>query len=57
MPNAQILIEWANSLGFDLVLRPRDLPTYTRRVVAESRGKQGPRQKRFRLENRRRSGR
>jgi len=57
IPNSQVLIEWALSLGYELVFRPTQLPAYTRRVVAESRRQQGARQRRFRLERERRQQR
>ena len=57
VPNANVMIEWAQSLGFEVVLRPSGLPTYTRRVVAESRKSQASRQRRFSLERRRRGSR
>lgn len=37
IPNAQAFFEWARSLGYQVVLRPTDLPPLTLRVLAESR--------------------
>ncbi|MFW8636972.1 helix-turn-helix domain-containing protein [Cribrihabitans pelagius] len=56
LPNAQLLLEWAQALGYEVVLRPTELPAYTRRVICYTRDRLEARQKRFRLEGRRRSG-
>lgn len=53
-PNAQTLIEWAQALGFELVLRPIDMPIYALRTICDTRDKLASRSKRFSLENRRR---
>jgi transcriptional regulator with XRE-family HTH domain len=38
VPNAQIFIEWAHSLGYDVVLRPgRPLTPLATRIIADSR--------------------
>ena len=37
IPNIEIFIEWATSLGLELWLVPGDLPPYTRRVIVETR--------------------
>lgn len=37
IPNVQAAIEWANVLGYDVVLRPRPLPAATLEAVAGSR--------------------
>lgn len=56
-PNAQTLIEWAQALGFELVLRPAELTNYALRTICDTRDKVAPRQKRFTLEARRRGRR
>jgi transcriptional regulator with XRE-family HTH domain len=38
IPNFIFVLEWAQSLGYDLVLRPGNLPNYALRTIAESRG-------------------
>jgi hypothetical protein len=45
MPNAQLLIDWANSLGFDVALVPSELPRKALFVVADTRHKAGRRSK------------
>lgn len=57
IPNAQLLIEWAQALGFEVVLRPTELPAYTRRVICDTRDRLDARTKRFRLEAQRRGKR
>jgi transcriptional regulator with XRE-family HTH domain len=37
IPNAQTFIEWASSLGFQLVLRPGDIPRNMLRMIADTR--------------------
>lgn len=37
IPNAQSFIEWIQSLGHELVLRPKGLPPYTMRIISETR--------------------
>lgn len=39
IPNIQTLIEWANSLGYDLVLRHSTLPPKSVRYIVDSRDK------------------
>lgn len=50
MPNAQTFIEWAQSLGFQVILRPTDLPPMTLRYIAETRSKAEARKRRFAIE-------
>lgn len=57
VPNVQLLIEWLQSLGLELVVRPGEMPAYTRRVIAETRDKLEARRRRFRLEAQRRGKR
>jgi transcriptional regulator with XRE-family HTH domain len=57
VPNAQLLLEWAQALGYEVVLRPTELPALTRRVICDTRDRLEARRKRFRLEGRRRSKR
>jgi transcriptional regulator with XRE-family HTH domain len=52
-PNVDAMVEWAASLGFEVVLRPVELPPITLRMIAESRDRVAPRQKRFDLERER----
>lgn len=49
-PNAETFIEWAAALGFEVVLRPVELPPITLRMIAESRDRVPARTKRFDLE-------
>ena len=37
IPNVEIFLEWATSLGIQVWLVPGDLPPYTRRVIVETR--------------------
>lgn len=55
IPNGQIMIEWANALGFDVVLRPKAITPYGLRVICETRSKLDARQKRFAVEAARRA--
>lgn len=54
IPNANLLIEWAQSLGFELVLRPTDMTPYAIRTICDTRGVQERRSRRFDIEARRR---
>lgn len=53
-PNAMLLIEWAQTLGYELVLRPAEMTPYAIRTICDTRGKVASRQKRFSVEERRR---
>lgn len=53
-PNGQMLIEWAQALGFEIVLRPIDLTPYAVRMICDTRDRHAARTKRFSLEARRR---
>lgn len=57
IPNMQIMIEWAQALGYEFVLRPIELTPYAVRTICETRDKAAPRTKRFTLEQRRRGNR
>ena len=57
LPNVQLLVEWLQALGLELVVRPGELPAYTRRVIVETRDKLDARRRRFRLEAQRRGKR
>lgn len=46
IPNAQTFIEWASSLGYQLVLRPGDIPKNMLRMISDTR--QGIKRRRFR---------
>ena len=37
-PNFDLCVQWAASLGYDVVLRPAPLPPITTRAIADSRG-------------------
>jgi transcriptional regulator with XRE-family HTH domain len=57
VPNAQTFIEWAQSLGFEVVLRPIGLPLLSLRTITDTRDKLESRQARFKVEaERRKSG-
>lgn len=56
-PNAQMLIEWANALGFEIVLRPAPLTPFAVRVICDTRSKIESRTRRFNVEKRRRETR
>ena len=45
-PNAQLLIEWAAALGYDLVLRPSTLPGMALRYISDTRPEVGARTRR-----------
>lgn len=55
-PNAMLLIEWAQTLGYEFVLRPADMTPYAIRTICDTRDKEASRQKRFTVEKRRRGG-
>lgn len=38
-PNVETFIDWVSALGYQIVLRPADLPPYTVRIIAETRDK------------------
>lgn len=57
IPNAMLLLEWIQALGYEVVLRPGELPAYTRRVICDTRNKYASRTRRFSLEQRRRGKR
>ena len=52
-PNTETFIEWAAALGYEVVLRPVDLPPITLRMISETRDRAAQRQKRFSLERQR----
>lgn len=52
-PTLDTFITWAATLGFDVVLRPADLPPITLRKVSETRAVQAKRQRRFEIERQR----
>lgn len=54
IPNVQTLMDWAGSLGFELVMRPIPMTGYAIRTIIETRDKLAARSKRMTLENRRR---
>lgn len=54
-PNIQMFLEWAQALGFEVVLRPAPLGNYALRVISQTREKQPARKKRFALERKRRT--
>ncbi|WP_010137575.1 helix-turn-helix domain-containing protein [Oceanicola sp. S124] len=56
VPNLDTFIYWANALGFDLVLRPADLPRKTQSMICDTRALTGRRGRRFENERRRRAG-
>lgn len=53
LPNAQTFFEWAQALGYQVVLRPVDLPPITLRMISETRPFVEARQKRFEIERQR----
>lgn len=57
IPNAEILIEWAQALGYEVVFRPIPMTSYAIRTICDTRDKVASRTKRFRLEERRRGSR
>ncbi len=57
IPNAQTFIEWAQTLGYEVVLRPGKLPPYALRVLAETREKLHQRRTKFRIHAARRASR
>ena len=55
-PNAQLLIEWAASLGYDLVLRPAMLPGMALRYISDTRSEVGARSRKRAYHEARRAG-
>ena len=55
IPNAQIFFEWVQALGYQVVLKPAELPVYALRIVAESRDKVAMRKRHFRIRKERRA--
>lgn len=56
IPNAQTFFEWAQALGYQVVLRPAPLPPYTMRLISDSRDKLDLRRRHLRIHaDRRRS--
>lgn len=45
IPNAETFIEWIQSLGYEVVLRPATLPPYTLRIISETRNAPARRKK------------
>lgn len=45
IPNAEIFFQWANALGYDVLLVPGQLTPYARRIIAETRAAQSWRRK------------
>ena len=56
IPNASLLFEWVQTLGYELVLRPIEMTPYAIRTICETRDKLASRQKRFSNDKRRRDG-
>lgn len=56
IPNVQTLLEWSESLGFEIVLRPRPMTSYALRTICDTRDRAASRSKRMKLENTRRRG-
>lgn len=55
LPNFQIMLELAQALGYEMVLRPAPLPPFSVRVISDTRSKFETRQRRLtRTESRRR---
>lgn len=50
LPNISTFIDWANSIGIDVVLRMGELPPVTLRWIADTRDKNDARQRRFQIE-------
>lgn len=57
IPNAMTFIEWAQALGYDVVLRPGKLTPNALRVLAETRDKLQQRRTKFRIHRARRASR
>ncbi len=54
IPNAQTFIEWAQALGFEVVLRPAGLTLLSLRTIIDTREKLPSREARFKVEAARR---
>ncbi len=54
IPNLETFITWANTLGFELVLRPAELPPVTMRMICDTRSLTARRGRRFMVERDRR---
>ncbi len=56
LPNAQTAIEWAQALGYQVVLRPGPMTALGLRTIADTRPKLKHRKRRFEIEAERRTG-
>jgi len=54
-PNFDLVLEWATTLGFEIILRPAHMPAYSLRTIADTRDKVESRKRRFSNEAKRRS--
>ena len=54
IPNAIVLVEWAQALGYEWVLRPAALPSLGLRMLADTRDRADARRRRFEHERERR---
>lgn len=57
IPNVQTFIEWAQTLGYEVVLRPGKLPPIMLRIISETRDKLQQRRTKFRIHRARRASR
>ena len=57
IPNIETFVDWVAALGYQVVLRPTDLPPYTMRIISETRTELGKRVKRTRYYQAQREGR
>ena len=55
MPNVRTFLEWAQSLGVDVVLMPSKMPAVTARRIADTRSRSKSRARRWQIENDRRA--
>jgi transcriptional regulator with XRE-family HTH domain len=54
IPNMQTALDWIQSLGYEVVIRPAEMTPYALRVICETRPKYESRKRRFEIENARR---
>lgn len=57
IPNAQTTLEWIQALGYEVIIRPAQIPPYGLRIIAETRDRARHRRNRHRLEQQKRGSR
>lgn len=57
IPNIEAVMNWAEALGYEFILRPKEMTPYALRRLAETRDKLDKRRRRFQIEARKRKQR